>query len=77
MGDILDISFVNQTVPIVIAGVDTTSLPTPLYTAYLVEQNAGRWEIPRYWHDDLQYTTSRASSRTCTRTASPTSTRSS
>ena len=54
VGDILEIDCANQTAQIVIAGVDTTSLPTPLYTAFLVEQNAGRWEIPRYWHDDLE-----------------------
>jgi hypothetical protein len=55
-GDILEIAYVNTTEQIVIAGVDTTSLATPLYTAFMVDQNAGRWEIPRYWHGDLEYT---------------------
>lgn len=56
VGDVLEIDFANQTEQVLIAHVDTTSLPTPYYTAYPVVQNAGRWEIPRYWHGDLQYT---------------------
>jgi hypothetical protein len=56
VGDILEISFANSTDQIVIGSVDTTSLPTPLYTAFQVDQNAGRWEIPRYWHGDFEYT---------------------
>ncbi len=48
-GDILEITASNMTSQIVIAKVDTTSLPTPYYTAFDVVENAGRWEIPRYW----------------------------
>ena len=52
VGDILEIGTGNTTYQVIVANVDTTSLPTPYYTMYDVEQNAGRWEIPRYWHQD-------------------------
>ncbi len=55
-GDILEITASNLTSQIVIAKVDTTSLPTPYYTAFDAVQNAGRWQIPRYWHGNLEYT---------------------
>ncbi|MEN6343330.1 MAG: hypothetical protein ABFC89_12325, partial [Methanospirillum sp.] len=56
VGDVLEIDYANATAQIVIGNVDTTTLSEPYYTAFLVEQNGGRWEIPRYWHGDLQYT---------------------
>ncbi|MEN6517380.1 MAG: carbohydrate-binding protein [Methanospirillum sp.] len=53
-GDILEITASNVTSQIVIAKVDTTSLPTPYYTAYDVVENAGRWEIPSYWNHETR-----------------------
>ncbi len=54
VGDILEITASNVTSQIVIAKVDTTSLSTPYYTAFDVVENAGRWEIPRYWNHDTR-----------------------
>ena len=56
VGDVLETDFANATAHLVIAKVDTTSVSVPLYRAFQVEQDAGRWVIPRYWHNDLEYT---------------------
>ena len=52
VGDVLEIGADDPAYQVIVARVDTTSLPTPYYTLYDVEQNAGRWEIPRYWNQD-------------------------
>ena len=74
VGDILEVDFANQTAQIVIGSWTPRACRARTTHAFLVEQNAGRWEIPRYWHDDLEYT-EQSSSRASTPTASPTSTR--
>ncbi len=51
-GDILGWSTSNQTGYLAIAKVvDGT---TPLYTTYDVVLNGTRWEIPKYWHGELE-----------------------
>jgi hypothetical protein len=51
-GDVLEIASANQTGQVVVAKVDTTTFPARYYTTYDVVRNAGRWEIPRYWHQE-------------------------
>ena len=58
VGDVLEIDFAGTGATVVIGSVDTTSLAEPYYHTYQVGQNAGRWEIPRFWHGDLEYTES-------------------
>ncbi len=58
VGDVLEIDFAGVGANVVIGSVDTTSLAEPYYHTFQVEQHAGRWEIPRYWHGDLEYTES-------------------
>ncbi|MEN6341567.1 MAG: carbohydrate-binding protein [Methanospirillum sp.] len=54
VGDVLEITGADGTNRIIIASVDTASRATRNYTAYGVVQDAGRWEIPRYWHQELK-----------------------
>ena len=52
VGDVLESGTGTLTTRYIVTHVDTAILPTPYYTLYAVEQNAGQWQIPRFWHQD-------------------------